>query len=87
MSIDEKMNKKIMDNWSELIKKTDILDTMPELGKKVDNNIFRYQINQLIYKKHKIIYHKRENDIVILAVLHTRLDINKALRKLKRDIS
>lgn len=70
-----------------LIDYTDILDTMPDLGKKVDKNIFRYQINQLIYKKHKIIYHKKENYIVILAVLHTRLDINKALRKLKRDIS
>lgn len=70
-----------------LIDYADILDTMPDLGKKVDNNIFMYQINQLIYKKHKIIYHKKENDIVILAVLHTRLDINKALRKLKRDIS
>lgn len=26
------------------------------------------------------------DDIVILAVLHTRLDIEKALKKLKRDI-
>lgn len=36
-----------------LVDYADILDTMPELGKKIDNNIFVYQINQLIYKNTK----------------------------------
>ena len=48
--------------------------------------ISNYEIRQLIYKKHRIIYHIKGSDIVILSVLHTRLDLGKALRKLKRDI-
>ena len=31
-------------------------------------------------------YHIKEKDAVILAVLHTKLDINNALKKLKRDM-
>ncbi len=69
-----------------LIDYTDILDTMPELGKNMDYIVADYEIRQLIYKKHRIIYHIKGNDIVILSVLHTRLDLGKALRKLKRDI-
>ena len=45
--------------------------------------ISNYEIRQLIYKKHRIIYYVKGNDIVILSVLHTRLDLGKALRKLK----
>lgn len=69
-----------------LIDYTDILDTMPELGKNMDYIVADYEIRQLIYRKHRIIYHIKGNDIVILSVLHTRLDLGKALRKLKRDI-
>ncbi len=69
-----------------LIDYTDILDTMPELGKNMDYIVADYEIRQLIYKKHRIIYHIKENNIVILSVLHTRLDLGKALRKLKRDM-
>lgn len=52
----------------------------------MENIIFNYEIRQLVYKKHIIIYHIKGNDIVILSVLHTKLDLGKALRKLKRDI-
>lgn len=69
-----------------LIDYTDILDTMPELGKNIEYMIANYEIKQLIYKKHRIIYCIKEKDIVILSVLHTRLDLGKALRRLKRDI-
>ena len=31
-------------------------------------------------------YHIKEKDAVILAVLHTKLDINNALKKLKRNM-
>lgn len=72
---------------SKLIDYTDILETMPEIGKKIEFVISSYEIRQMIYKKHRIIYHIKENDVVILAVLHTRLDINKALNRLKRDIN
>ena len=69
-----------------LVDYVDILETMPELGKNMNYIISNYEIRQLIYKKHRIIYHIKGNDIVILSVLHTRLDLGKALRKLKRDI-
>ena len=67
---------------SRLVDYVDILETMPALGKNMEYIISNYEIRQLIW----IIYHIKENDIVILSVLHTRLDLGKALRKLKRDI-
>ena len=69
-----------------LVDYVDILETMPELGKNMEYIISNYEIRQLIYKKHRIIYHIKENDIVILSVLHTRLDLGKVLKNLKRDI-
>ncbi len=69
-----------------LIDYIDILETMPELGKNIKFVVSNYEIRQLIYKKHRIIYHIKENDIVILSVLHTRLDLRRTLKKLKRDI-
>ena len=57
------------------------------MGKKIEFVISNYETRQMIYKKHRIIYHIKGNDVVILAVLHTRLDINKALNRLKRDIN
>lgn len=71
---------------NKLVDYANILETMPELGKKLEYVISNYEIRQMIYKKHRIIYHIKKNDAVILAVLHTRLDIDKAIRKLKRDI-
>lgn len=72
---------------TKLIDYTDILENMPEIGKKIDFVISNYEIRQMIYKKHRIIYHVEGKNAVILAVLHTRLDINKALNRLKRDIT
>ena len=62
------------------------LENMNEMGKVFEYVVSNYKLRQLIYKKHRIIYHIKGNDIVILSVLHTRLDLGKALRKLKRDI-
>ncbi len=69
-----------------LVDYVDILNTMPELGKDLEFEVLNYELKQLIHKKHRIIYHLKDNNAIILAVLHTRLDIDKALRKLKRDI-
>ena len=69
-----------------LVEYVDILNTMPDLGKDLDFKFLNYELKQLIHKKHRIIYHLKDNNAIILAVLHTRLDIDKALRKLKRDI-
>ena len=70
-----------------LVDYTDILETMPEIGKKTNFYIFDYEIRQMIYKKHRIFYNIKGKDVVILAIIHTRLDVGKALRKLKRDMS
>lgn len=71
---------------NKLVDYVDILETMPEIGKKIEYIISNYSVRQMIYKSHRIIYSIKENDAVILAVLHTKLDINKALRKLKDNI-
>lgn len=65
---------------NKLVDYTETLEKMPKIGKKIN-----YEIRQIIYKKHKIIYNIRAEDIVILAVIHTRLDLNKALKNLKRN--
>ena len=70
-----------------LVDYTDILETMPEIGKKTNFYIFDYEIRQMIYKKHRIFYNIKGKDVVILAIIHTRLDVGKALRRLKRDTS
>lgn len=70
-----------------LVDYVDILETMPKIGKEIDYIILNYQVRQLIYKKHRIIYYIKGDDTVILAIIHTRLDINKTIRKLKRDLS
>ena len=46
--------------------------------------ISNYEVRQVIYKKHRIIYTIDKDSVVILAVIHTRLDINKALKRLNR---
>lgn len=70
---------------NKLIDYVDSLDNMPKVGKKLEM-ISNYELRQLIYKSHRIIYTVKVDDIVILAVLHTRLDIAKALKKIQRDI-
>lgn len=70
-----------------LVDYADILETMPEIGKKTNFYISEYEIRQMIYKKHRIFYNIKRKDVVILAIIHTRLDVGKALRKLKRDMS
>lgn len=69
-----------------LVDYTDILSTMPELGKKMKHIILNYELRQVIYKKHRIIYYIKENNAIIIAILHTKLDIDKALKRIKRDI-
>ena len=70
-----------------LVEYTDILDIMSKIGKKTKFFISDYEVRQIIYKKHRIFYNIKGNNVIILAVIHTRLDVEKALKKLKRDIS
>jgi len=70
-----------------LVDYAEILETMPELGKKMEHHNFSYEIRQIIYRKHRVIYHIKKNDVVILAIIHTSMDIENALRRLKKDIT
>ena len=69
-----------------LVDYTEILEKMPRIGKDMKKKILNYEIRQLIYRKHRIIYNIDGVNVVILAALHTRLDINKALKNLRRDL-
>lgn len=70
-----------------LVDYSEILDTMPKLGKDFQFELYDYELKQLIYKKHRIIYHIKDNNVVILAVIHTRLDIKKVIRSIKKGIN
>lgn len=63
-----------------------ILEIMSEIGKKLDF-ILNYEIKQIIYRKHRILYHIKGRDIVILSVLHTRVDMNKVLNSIIKEIN
>lgn len=63
-----KSNKK--DYINQLIDYTDTISTLPNIGKIVDY-IKQYEIRQLIYKKHKILYTIYNNKIYILSFVHT----------------
>lgn len=68
-----------------LIDYVDILETMPKMGKKIEEIIYsNYELRQIIYKSHRIIYHIKDNIPVIIAVLHVKLDIKKALSRIKK---
>ena len=70
-----------------LVDYADNLKHMQKLGKDFEYRILDYELRQLIYRDHRILYSIRENDIVVFAVLHTKIDIEKALKRLKRDFN
>ena len=59
---------------SKLVDYVENLSTNSQLGKSafLINNI---EIRQLIYKSHKILYFIQENSIYIIAVIHSKRDI------------
>lgn len=79
----EEKAKEYMNN---LIDYIDILEETPKAGKKMNYYISNYEVRQIIYKKHRIFYYINGNDIVILSIVHTRLDIKKTFRNLKKNI-
>ena len=70
---------------NKLVDYVTILEEMPNIGKKMDYMLFEYEIRQIIYKKHRIIYHLKNNNVVVLAILHTKLDIDSALKRLNKN--
>ena len=67
---------KVKSYLKKLVIFTEVLDTMPFIGTKLEffskyhNNFF-----QLIYKNHKIIYFPKNNNIYILFIVHFRQDL------------
>ncbi len=66
-----------------LIDYVEILNEMPNIGKTFTSKIYKYELRQLLYKKHRIIYYLNNDRVVILAVIHTRLDVKKAIDRIK----
>lgn len=70
---------------SKLVDYVDNLKEMKKLGKDFKYNLFGYELRQLIYKNHRILYSVKENEIIIFTILHSKMDIEKALKRLKRN--
>lgn len=66
-----------------LIDYVEILNEMPNIGKTFASKVHKYELRQLLYKKHRIIYYLNNDRVVILAVIHTRLDVKKAIDRIK----
>ncbi len=66
-----------------LIDYVEILNEMPNIGKTFTYKVYKYELRQLLYKKHRIIYYLNNDRVVILAVIHTRLDVKKAIDRIK----
>lgn len=67
---------------NKLVDYVESLDNMMQMGKKYEAPFTNYEIRQLVYRSHKIYYTINKEDVVILAVLHSKLDINKALKNI-----
>ena len=66
-----------------LIDYVEILNEMPNIGKTFASKVNKYELRQLLYKKHRIIYYLNNDRVVILAVIHTRLDVKNAIDRIK----
>lgn len=73
------------DYMNKLVDYASIIETMKFIGKKIDFIVSEYEIRQVIYKKHRLFYYIQNEDIVILAVLHSKLDVDKALKKFQNN--
>ena len=69
-----------------LVNNAYLLEQHPRAGKIIytDNSI---ETRQLIYKKHRIIYRIRSEEIHIGAIIHTAQDLQTTLKYIKRFFS
>jgi len=58
----------------DIVTKTDILDELPRVGKVVPE-LGNVAIRELSMYSYRILYEIRESDIVVLAVIHKRRDL------------
>lgn len=68
----------------ELVRYTEVLIEQPYIGKKLfHRNEF---IRQLIFKRHKIIYQIKGNEIFIISILHSRQDFQRFISEYIKNL-
>ena len=68
----------------ELVQYVNILSSSPYLGK-IIFYMENYEIRQIIYKKHRILYSIKNNKINILVVVHIARDLGNLLKYIKNN--
>lgn len=63
----------------------EILNSMPYLGKVISN--YDFEIRQIIYKKHRILYTIKTHTVFILRIIHIRMNFENNLRFFNNLIS
>ena len=63
----------------------EILNSIPYLGKVISN--YDFEIRQIIYKKHRILYTIKTHTVFILRVIHIRMNFENNLRFFNNLIS
>ena len=69
-----------------LVDYVEILQSMNKLGKVINITDLKYEIRQIIYKKHRIIYMLNKNNFYVLSVIHVRVNLKNALEILIKNI-
>lgn len=72
---------KIENYLNDLVEYITSLTTYPYLGKLFFHHNGT-EVRQLLYKRHRIIYYIQNNEIRILAIIHTSRDIDTAMKYL-----
>ena len=67
----------------ELVNYTDSLLANNQMGK-VLFILDKVEFRQLLYKKHRIIYYIKENEIQVISVIHTSQNLDKAINVLQK---
>lgn len=83
-NITKKLN--VKEYLSNLVEYVDTLKLNPRLGK-VYTYIKGTIIRQLIYQEHKIYYSLNNDELNILAVIHSRQDTKQRLRYIKENLN
>lgn len=64
------------------------LANFPEMGKHdfyIQTKLQKYSVRKLVYKQHKILYYV-DTDVHIIGILHTKINTNEYVKRLKRFI-
>lgn len=68
-------------DYAETLEKFKNLGTDIEVAFKL-----KYELKMLVFESHKIVYTIKNDKIYILAVVHSKLDFNKVLKRLNKNL-